>query len=193
MERRPRGRRSPLRLAQRLRRQEPPAAQEHRAHRGRPRLRRRPGKAGPHPGVGAGPDRPAHEGVEALQARGTEPLGQPRRLRRPPKRPRGLALLPGVGEKGGAPLDDGDAARPLSALLLISQSHQRPRRQSLRPDRLRRRHRRHQLPESGARRDGPRRGQCAPVGLPQRDHRRAGPAGKGVEDSRATGSPPTSC
>ena len=193
MERRPRGCRSPIRLAQRVGRQEPPAAQERRAHLGRPRLRRRPGQAGPRPGVGAGPGRPAQERVEALQARGTEPLGQPRRLRRPSKRPGHLALLPGVGEKSGAPLDDGDADRPLFALLLISQSHRRPRRQALRPDRLRRRHRRHQLPESGAGRDGPRRGQRAPVGLPQRGHRRAGPAGKGVEVPPATGSPPTSC
>ena len=78
----------------------------------------------------------------------------------------------------------------LSALLLISQSHRRPRRQALSPDRLRRRHRRHQLPESGAGRDGPRRGQRAPVGLPQRGHRRAGPAGKGVEVSRRLGARP---
>ena len=108
-------------------------------------------------------------------------------LRRGPGR---LALLPGVGEESGAPLDDGDADRPLSALLLISQPHRRPRRQALRPDRLRRRHRRHQLPESGGGRDGPRRGQRAPVGLPQRRHRRAGPAGKGVEVSRRLGARP---
>ena len=186
----PRGLRGPAGVAQRDRRQEPPAAQEHRAHRGRSRLRRRPGAAGPRPGVGAGPDRPAQERVEALQARGTEPLRQPRRLWRPPKRPGRLALLPGVGEESGAPLDDGDADRPLSALLLISWSHRRPRRQALRPDRLRRRHRRHQLPESGEGRDGPRRGQRAPVGLPQRRHRRAGPAGKGVAVSRRLGARP---
>ena len=54
---------------------------------------------------------------------GRNRLGQPRRLRRPSKRPGHLALLPGVGEKSGAPLDDGGADRPLFALLLISQSH----------------------------------------------------------------------
>ena len=116
----------------------------------------------------------------------------PDALWRAAKRTRDLALLPGVGAPRRAPLDDGDQACSLSALLLISRSHRRPRREAIRPHRLRRRYSRHQLPESGEGRDGPHRGQSPPVGLPRGGHPSARPVGTGVEDSPATGSPPTS-
>ena len=49
-----------------------------------------------------------------------------------PGEPR-LALLPGVGAPGRAPGDDGGAAGPLPALLLVAPPHRRPRRGARRP------------------------------------------------------------
>ena len=52
----------------------------------------------------------------------------PRRLRRPARRPRHVALLPGVGAPRRAARDDDGAARALSSILLVTPAHRRPRR-----------------------------------------------------------------
>ena len=158
--------RRPLRLDHRHRQEEPPAAQEHRAHRRRPRLHRAPVRAGRPRGLGGLPARPAPTGVQTLQARKREALRQPRRIRRPAEGRDDLALLPGVGAQGRAAHDHVGAAGPISALLLISQAHRRPRHAARRPGRLRRRHRPHPLPARGAGGDaGPGRLTC-PCGSP---------------------------
>ena len=97
-------------------RQEPPAAQEHRAHRSRPRLHCGPGEAGGLPGMGDRPARPAPKGFPPLPARRRDALRPPGRLWRPAQRPRDVALLPGVGTARRAARNHVGAARPLSAL-----------------------------------------------------------------------------
>ena len=135
-------------------------------------------RPGPPAGVGGRADRPAPEGVEALQARGRDALRQPRRLRRPQTPARcDLGLLPGMGETRRAPLDHVAATRPLSTLLLISQTHRRSRHAARGPGRLRRRDRTDPLPARGAGGDagGGRGG--APVGVPQGGCRSIGATG----------------
>ena len=177
VEHRPAGPRRPLRVAQPVRRQEPPAFQEHRAHRRRPRVPGRAHRPGPPPGVGGRPARPAQEGLPPLPARRPGARRQPRRLRRAQKGRDYLALLPGVGAPRGAALNHVGASRSISALLLISQAHRRPRRETRGPGRLRRRHRRHPLPARGAGGDPRIESKRAPVGVPQGGHRRPGAAG----------------
>ena len=115
---------------------------------------------------------------------------QPRRLRRPAQGRDGMALLPGVGAARRAALHHVRPARPLSALLLISQAHRRPRRKALRSGRLRRRDRPDPLPargaggDAGGGRDGP------PVGLPQWGRGRPGAAGTRMALPRRPGSAP---
>ena len=108
----------------------------------------------------------------------------PRRLRRPARRPRHVALLPGVGAPRRAARDDDGAARALSSILLVTPAHRRPRRPARRPGRLRRRPGGHSLPAPGDGGDGQGQGRSAPVGLPQGRHRRAGAAGTGVARPR---------
>ena len=133
---------------------------------------------------------PPHRASRHFRHERPDALGQPRRLRRPAPGSRGLGLLPGVGEARRAPLDHGDEDRPLSALLLVSQAQRRPRREAVSPHRIRRPHRRRQLPESGKGRDGTHRRRGAPVGLARRGRRRPGAARTGVEGSRRPGARP---
>ena len=177
VEHRPTGPRGPLRVAQPVRRQEPPASQEHRAHRRRPRLPGRAHRPGPTPGVAGRPARPAQEGLPPLPARRPGARRHPRRLRRTAQRRCDLALLPGVGATRRAALNHVGTTRSISALLLISQAHRRPRRETLGPGRLRRRHRRHPLPARGAGADAGGGRNAVPVGLPQGGHRRPGSPG----------------
>ncbi len=167
----------PFRLAQRLRREKPTAAQEHRAHRSRPRLRSGPGEAGGFTGLGDSPARPALESVEALLARREPPLHPPRRLRPPAQGWDDLALLPGVGAPSRAALNHVGAPRALSSLLLVTPAHRRPRNKAPRPGRLRRRHRTYPLPARGAGGDEGKGGDGSAVGLPQGGRGRAGAAG----------------
>ena len=94
VERRTPERRRPRQVAQRLRQAEQAAAQERRAHRGRPRLHRRPGEAGPLALQGDRPARPAPPRFEVLQVRRPAPLRPARRLWRRQAGRRPLALLP---------------------------------------------------------------------------------------------------
>ena len=148
VEHRPGRRRRPPGVAKRLRQEDPAASQEHGAHRRRPRLPGRAHRAGPPPGVGGRPARPAQEGVPPLPARRRDARRQPRRLRRPAQRRERMALLPGVGATRHAALNHVRPPRPLSALLLISQAHRRPRRPGA---------------PSGCAATGPRRGGSAPA------------------------------
>ena len=87
-----------LRLAQRVGRQEPPTAPEHRAHRRRPRLRRRPGEAGPSPAPGRSSSLTRPAGRPATSGTTRSCRSSPsRRLRRAAAGQRRMALLPGVG------------------------------------------------------------------------------------------------
>ena len=128
----PPGPQGPLRLAQRVGRQEQAVAQERRAHRSRPRLRRGPSEAGGLPGLGYLPARPAQEGLPLLPARGRDALHPPRRLRRPAQGRDGLALLPGVGAKGRAALNHVGA--PLAPYLRYYSSHRPTDDHGTRPD-----------------------------------------------------------
>ena len=171
-------------------RQEQAAAQEHRAHRRRPRLHGRAGPPVPGPGMGDDAARPAPPGLAALPPRRHPALRQPRRLRRPAARPRDLALLPGMGAARRAALNHVRAPRPLPALLLVAPAHRRPRDAARRPGRLRRRHRRHPLPGSGPEGDGANRRDGPPVGLPRRGNRRPGAAGTRLANPRRLGAGP---
>ena len=166
VERRPGGRRRPVRVAQRHRQEGPPAAQEHGAHRRRPRLPCRARRPGPPAGVGGRPARPAPQGIPPLPARRQDARRQPRRLRRTSEGRHALALLPGVGAPRRAPLHHVRPARPLSALLLISQAHRRPRHKARRPGRLRRRDRPDPLPARGAGGDATNRESTCPCWCP---------------------------
>ena len=166
LEHRPGGPRRPLRVAKPLRQEDPPASQEHRAHRRRPRLPGRARRAGLPAGVGGRPARSSQEGVETLQARRADARRQPRRLRRPRNGREDLALLPGVGAPRRAAIDHVGASRPVSALLLISQANRRPRRAARRTDRLRRRDRTDPLPARGCGRRSTGRGSTSPCGCP---------------------------
>ena len=101
-----------------------------------------------------------------------------------------LALLPGVGTPRRAALHHVRPARPLSALLLISQAHRRPRHKARRPGRLRRRDRPDPLPARGAGGDPRIEGQRAPVGVPQGGRRRPGADGTRLAHPRRPGDPP---
>ena len=101
-----------------------------------------------------------------------------------------MALLPGVGAPRRAALHHVGAARPLSALLLISQAHRRPRHPALRPGRLRRRDRGDPLPARGAGGDAGGEGDGPAVGLPQGGNRRPGAAGKRLAHARPLGVAP---
>ena len=101
-----------------------------------------------------------------------------------------LALLPGVGAPRRAALDHVGASRPLSALLLISQAHRRPRRKARRPGRLRRRHRPDPLPARGAGGDPRIESRRAPAGVPQGGRRRPGADGTRLAHPRRPGDPP---
>ena len=189
MERRPGGRRRLLQLAQRLRRQEPPAAQEHRAHWGRSRLRRRPGAAAHALGWELAQVDPPRSASRHFRHEGRNRSVNPDAFGALRRGPATWSFFLEWEEERCAPRRWRRGSPPICATtyLTVPSTTTAP---ALRPDRLRRRHRRHQLPESGAGRDGPRRGQRAPVGLPQRGHRRAGPAGKGVEVPRRLGARP---
>ena len=190
VERRPGGRRRPVRVAQRHRQEGPPTAQEHRAHRRRPRLPRRARRAGPPAGVGGRPARPAPQGIPPPPARRQDARRQPRRLRRTSEGRHALALLPGVGAPRRAALDHVRPARPLSALLLFSQTHRRPRHEALSPGRLRRRDRPDPLPARGAGGDPRIESQRAPAGVPQGGRRRPGADGTRLAHPRRPGDPP---
>ena len=179
-----------VRVAQRHRQEGPPTAQEHGAHRSRPRLPGRARRPGPPVGVGGRPARPAQEGLPPLPARRQDARRQPRRLRRTSEGRHALALLPGVGAPRRATLDHVRAAGPLSALLLFSQAHRRPRHKALSPGRLRRRDRPDPLPAGGAGGDPRIEGQRAPVGVPQGGRRRAGADGTRLAHPRRPGDPP---
>ena len=101
------------------RQEKSPVAQERRAHRGRPLVRRRPREAGQLPLQGGRPARPAQQGVTLLPPRRPAALHSSRCLLRPAQRRKDMALLPGVGTPSRAPRDDGGPHRPLPALLLI--------------------------------------------------------------------------
>ena len=131
-------------------------------------------------GLGDRPARPATPRLPPLPALRRDALRPPRRLRHPaPGEPR-LALLPRVGAPGRAPGDDGGAAGPLPALLLVAPPHRRPRRSARRPGRLRRRLGGHPLPARGATGDGPAQGGRPPAGLPPGPSGAAGAAGTGL-------------
>ena len=133
---------------------------------------------------------PPQQGFPPLPARRRHARRQPRRLRRPAQGRYDMALLPGVGEKGRAALDHVRPAGPLSTLLLISQTHRRPRRKALRPGRLRRRDRPDPLPARGAGGDAGRGGDGPSVGLPRRGRRSPGAAGTRMARPRRPGSAP---
>ena len=101
-----------------------------------------------------------------------------------------LALLPGVGAPRRAALDHVRPAGPLSALLLFSQAHRRPRHKARRPGRLRRRYRPDPLPARGAGGDPRIESQRAPAGVPQGGRRRPGADGTRLAHPRRPGDPP---
>ena len=124
------------------RREEPPAAQERRAHRppSTPSLRPSPCRRTSWSGRSPRSTRPAGHPDTSSTATGCarsnpDAFGV---LRKGRDR---VALPAGVGAEGRAALDYVGAPRPLSALLLLSPAHRRPRHPALRPHRLRRRDR----------------------------------------------------
>ena len=183
--------RRPRRVAQRLRQPEPPVAPQPGSHRRRPPLHGGPGPPVPRPGLGDRPTRPAPPGLQVLPSPRRPALGQPRRLRRPPPGPGGLALFPGVGAPRRAARNHVPAPGALPALLLLPPAHRRPRRQARRPGGLRRRHRRHPLSDPGGKGDGTVAGGRAPVGVEPEDHRGPGAAGPGLAHPRRLGTRPS--
>ena len=169
--------RRPLRVDQRRRRPQPPAAPQPGAHRRRPRLPGRHDDPGGLPGMGGCPVGPAPPGLPFLPPRRPDALGQPRRLRPFAQGRRNLALLPGVGAPRRAALHYVGPPGPLPALLLLPPAHRRPRRAARRPHRLRRRHRPDPLPAPGPGGDAGQWRGGPPVGLPPGGHRGNGAAG----------------
>ena len=98
LERHPRRPGSPPLLAQRVGRGKQAASQERGAHHGGAWLHRGPGPAVPLPGLEAGPDRPAPEGVEILQAR--RPARAGGRAGCAPSTPTPSASCAGAGPRG---------------------------------------------------------------------------------------------
>ena len=180
VERDTRRRESPCGLAQRLRQEKPPTAQERRAHRRGALVRRGPREAGPLPLQAGRTTRPAPPGIEILPARRPAALHSARCLLRPPQRRKDMALLPGVGTPSRAPRDDGRTHRPIHPLLLLASPHRRPRCAALGVGRVRGRDRTDTLPARSERRDGANRGHCAPVRLPQEPAGESGAPGKNL-------------
>ena len=177
-----------LRVAQRHRQKDPPAAKEHRAHRRRPRIPGRVDRAGAAAGVGDRPDRPAAQGLTTLPAR------RPDARRQPPTPSASCARAGPIGHSswsGSAaqcgPRPCRTASRPICATTHLTgpstTTGSGPPSWSSSTDEIAQTHflrvAREEMRAEGG--DGP------PVGLSQGGHRRPGAAGRRMAHARRVG------